>query len=209
MGKPVMQSRSVLGLLVGAALPLRAAYAAPAGDSDPTLTLLRPAPASDIRLTNAAIERFRKRYPTVTVKPQYVNTNPWGEYITQFLNQVGSGQAPDLVMMAIEGVSTLGSRSMVRDIMPYVNGDPEGRALFADIDPKLLGGLKHGDRLAYVPNEWNTTVVYHNTATFEAAGLKPPAPDWNWDDFLTTAKAPTKRDAAGKVTQYGYFIPGG
>ncbi len=204
-----MQRRSVLGLLAGTALPLRGAYAAPAGDSNATLTLLRPASDSDIRLTNAAVERFRKRYPSVTVKPQYVNTNPWGEYITQFLNQVGSGQAPDLVMMATEGVSTLGSRSMVRDIMPYVNGDSEGRALFADIDPKLLDGLKYGDRLAYVPNEWNTTVVYYNTAMFEAAGLKPPAPDWNWDDFLTTAKALTKRDAAGKVSQYGYFIPGG
>ncbi|HEX3347545.1 MAG TPA: sugar ABC transporter substrate-binding protein [Acetobacteraceae bacterium] len=203
-----MHRRSLLALLAGAAVPLRA-YAAPPASTTATLTLFRPASDSDIRLTNAAVERFNKRYPSVTVKAQYVSTNPWGDYITQFLNQVSSSTPPDLVMMATEGVSTLGSRNLVRDVMPYVQADPVGKALFDDIEPALLSGLRYRDKLAYVPNEWNTVVTYYNTAMFSEAGAKPPAPDWTWADFLDAAQKLTKRDASGKVTQYGYFIPGG
>jgi multiple sugar transport system substrate-binding protein len=185
------------------------AYAAPPANIAATLNLFRPASDSDIRLTETALQRFNKRYPSVTVKTQYVGTNPWGDYITQFLNQASSRTPPDLVMMATEGISTLGSRGLMRDVMPYVEADPEGKALFADIEPGLLRGLRYKDTLSYVPNEWNTVSTFYNTKMFQEAGIKPPEPDWTWVDFLSAAQKLTKRDASGKVTQYGYFIPGG
>src|SRR5690349_1611044 len=160
-----MDRRTFVAGLAGSAIPARFAFAVtPAGDVKATLNVFRPASDSDIRLCKTAIERFNARYPNVTVNVQYMNTNPWGEYINQLMNLVGSNQAPDIVMMATEGVSTLASRKLMRDIMPYVSGDPQGRALFEDIEPNLLNGLKYNGQLGYVPNEWNTVLTYYNTA---------------------------------------------
>jgi multiple sugar transport system substrate-binding protein len=205
-----MDRRTFIGAMAGSIVPVRFALAAPPpSDTKATLNVFRPASDSDIRLSNAALERFKARYPSVTVNFQYVNTNPWGEYINQLMNHVGSNQAPDIVMMAIEGISTLGSRNLMRDIAPFIEADPSSKSLFEDIEPNLLNGLRYNGKLNYVPNEWNTVVTYYNTAMFAEEGIPAPAPDWTWADFLAVAKKLTKRDANGQVTRYGYLIPGG
>ena len=200
-------------LLSGSALGLvgfgRLAVAAPAADITATLNVFRPATDTDIQLTDAAIARFRQKFPNVTIKPQYVPTNPWGEYINQLMNSIGGSASPDVVMMATEGVSTLASRDILRDIMPFVEADPSGKQLFEGIEPNLMNGLRYNDVLSYIPNEWNTVVTYYNTQAFEEAGIESPAPDWDWDRFLEIAKALTVTDASGNVTRYGYIIPGG
>jgi multiple sugar transport system substrate-binding protein len=207
-----MDRRHFIGLS-GSALALmglsRAVLAAPAADIKATLNVFRPATDTDIQLTEAAMARFAQKFPNVTVSPQYVPTNPWGEYINQLMNGIGGSSSPDVVMMATEGVSTLGSRKILRDIMPFVDGDPSGKQLFDGIEPNLMNGLKYGDTLSYIPNEWNTVVTYYNTAAFEAAGVAAPPADWDWDKFLEIAKALTITDGAGNVTRYGYMIPGG
>ena len=211
-GDPRMDRRHFIGLS-GSALALmglsRAVLAAPAADIKATLNVFRPATDTDIQLTEAAMARFAQKFPNVTVSPQYVPTNPWGEYINQLMNGIGGSSSPDVVMMATEGVSTLGSRKILRDIMPSVDGDPSGKQLFDGIEPNLMNGLKYGDTLSYIPNEWNTVVTYYNTAAFEAAGVAAPPADWDWDKFLEIAKALTITDGAGNVTRYGYMIPGG
>jgi|JI10StandDraft_1071094.scaffolds.fasta_scaffold14459_7 multiple sugar transport system substrate-binding protein len=183
--------------------------AAPAADITATLNVFRPASDTDIQLTDAAIARFKAKFPNVTVAPQYVPTNPWGEYINQLMNSLGGPSSPDIAMMATEGVSTLGSRNVLRDIMSFVEADPSGQALFDGIEPNLMNGLRYNDTLSYIPNEWNTVVTYYNTKAFEDAGIEPPAADWDWDKFLEIAKALTVTDASGNITRYGYIIPGG
>lgn len=183
--------------------------AAPPADTTATLNVFRSATDTDIKLTEAAIASFKEKYPNVTVVPQYVPANPWGEYINQLMNSLGGNASPDIVMMATEGISTLGARNVMRDIMPFVEADPSGQELFEGIEPNLMNGLRYNDTLSFIPNEWNTVVTYYNTAAFEEAGLEAPAPDWDWDTFLETAKALTVTDASGNVTRYGYMIPGG
>lgn len=191
------------------ALSAGAATAAPSPDTTGSLTVMLPGNDVSIRLTEAAIVRFNARYPNVTVEPQYVSMTQWGEYITQLMNRVSEGAAPDVVGMATEGISTLGARGIVRDIMPFVEADPEGQAILDEIDPNLLSGLMYNDTLSYIPFEWNTVVHFYNTQMFEEAGLDAPADDWDWDDFLEVAKALTVRDDAGGISRFGYIIPGG
>jgi multiple sugar transport system substrate-binding protein len=201
-------SGSALAASAAGLLP-RIAYAKPDPSTKATLNLFRVATDTDIRLTNEAVARFNQKYPGVTVNPQYVSSNPWGEYINQFMNSLGGSSAPDIVEMATEGISTLGSRKVMRDIQPLVDADPEGKALFDGIEPNLLNGLRYGDTLSFVPNEWNTVVNFYNTALLEKAGIPAPESDWDWDKFLEVAKALTVKDSGGNVTQYGYFVPGG
>jgi multiple sugar transport system substrate-binding protein len=196
------------GLGLGALAPGRAHAAPPPGDTRATLNVFRPATDSDISIMNNASQRFARRYPNVEIKVQYVNTNPWGEYINQFMNAVGSRESVDIVTMATEGVSTLVSRNLLRDLAPLIASDPAVSELLSDVEPNLLNALRYNDRLNLLPIEWNTIVIYYNTALFQEAGVPVPTAEWSWADLLATAQRMTKRDASGRTTQYGFVVPG-
>jgi multiple sugar transport system substrate-binding protein len=196
------------GLASLAATPMRA-YAAPPSDIKATLNVFRPATDADISEMKNAIARFKPKYPNVEVRVQFVSTNPWGEYINQFVNALGSGESVDIVSMATEGVATLVSRKLIRDLADILKTDPDAKELLDDVEPNLLNALRYQDTLSLLPTEWNTVLCFYNTDMFQEAGLAPPGPNWTWNDLLETAQKLTKRDASGRVTQYGYFIPGG
>jgi multiple sugar transport system substrate-binding protein len=48
-------------------------------------------------------------------------------------------------------------------------------------------------------------VIYYNKSLFDEAGISYPKDDWNWDDFLKAAQKLTKRDATGRMIQYGFL----
>jgi multiple sugar transport system substrate-binding protein len=195
--------------LAGLAVSGGAAYAAVPADIKATLKLFRPATDADISEVNHAIARFKTRFPNVEIKVQYVSPNPWGEYINQFMNAMSSGESPDVLNIATEGVATLVGRNILHDLSDILATDPDAKELLADVEPNLLNALRYNGKLDLLPTEWNTAVVFYNTDMFAEAGLAPPAANWTWDDLLATAQKLTKRDAAGNVTQFGYVIPGG
>jgi multiple sugar transport system substrate-binding protein len=58
-----------------------------------------------------------------------------------------------------------------------------------------------------IPQNISSLVVYYNADLFDAAGVPYPADDWNWDDFVATAKALTRDlDGDGTIDQYGLGI---
>jgi multiple sugar transport system substrate-binding protein len=195
--------------LGGLALHRPPVHAAVPADMKATLNVFRPSSDADIALMNHTKARFKARFPNVEVKTQFVNTNPWGEYINQFMNAVSSGEPVDVVSMATEGVATLVSHKLVRDLSDQLAHDPASKELLDDVEPNLLNALKFRGNLSFLPTEWNTVLVVYNTDMFKEAGLEPPKPGWTWQDLLATAKRLTKRDASGQITQYGYVVPGG
>lgn len=198
---------SSAGLLAGAAAS--SAQAAVDPNITATLKIFRPASDSDIRLTNAAMARFKTKFPNVTATPQYVSSNPWGEYINQMMNSLGGSTTLDVVMMATEGVSTLGSRKVLRDIMPFVKADAAAQAIVDGTEANIVNALRYGGTLSYLPAEWNTVVTFYNTAMFQEAGIAAPDANWDWAKFLEIAKALSVKDSSGNITRYSYFIPGG
>ena len=203
-----MKRSDLLACLFALCLACRAVAAPPPASTVATLNVFRWSSDADIVLINHAIQRFNQRYPHVTVKVQYGNPVPWGAYINQFVNMVDAGQAPDVVNMPIEGISTLVGKNMMRDLQPMIDNDPHARELVQGTDPHLIDGLRFKGKLCFFPNDWNNIVIYYNTDMFKAAGLQPPAQDWTWKDFLDDAEKLTRRDSSGHVTQYGYFVPG-
>ena len=205
-----MKRRCFTAGLASMAMPARTTLAAvPQADTKATLNVFRPASDADIQEMNHAIARFKQRYPLVDIKVQYVATNPWSEYINQFMNALGSGESVDIVTMPTEGVSTLVSRNLVRDLSEFLDSDPGAKELLADVEPNLLNALRYKGTLSLFPTEWNTVVTYYNIEMFQDAGLPAPSASWTWHDLLDMAQKLTKRDASGRTTQYGYFIPGG
>ena len=196
--------------VAGALLLAQAVGAQPAPDTTATLTIFQWINPQIIESTDRAIERFKERYPNVTVETQFVPQPSWGEYNSAMLNQIASGGTPDIFASAIEGFSEIASKGILRDLTDVIANDPDAQAVLGDIDANLLEGMKTrpSGELNFFPTEWNNIVMFYNKDMFDAAGLAYPADDWNWDDFRATAQALTIKDDNGNVSQYGYFVPG-
>lgn len=186
------------------------AIAQPAADTTATLKVFQWINPQIIASTEKAIERFKVKYPNVTVETQFVPQPTWGEYNNSFLNQVATGDVPDVFAAAIEGFAEVGSKGVLVNLEEITSKDPAAATVLADIEPNLLDGMrtKPSGELNFFPTEWNNIVMYYNKDMFDAAGVSYPAADWTWADFLETAKKLTVKDAAGNTTQYGYVVPG-
>jgi multiple sugar transport system substrate-binding protein len=180
-------------------------YTAPAGSTTGTLTISNWGDPKDQAVYKAAGDRFKARYPNVTVSDNFTPITTWSEYINKVVSQVAAGSAPDIINVAIEGIRLGLDKQLFRPLDDYVKNDPAGAGLTADVDKPLLDGLSHEGKLYFLPNTWNAMLIYYNTKMFQAAGLERPADDWTWDDFLETATKLTKGSGGSKV--YGFAIP--
>jgi sn-glycerol 3-phosphate transport system substrate-binding protein len=58
-----------------------------------------------------------------------------------------------------------------------------------------------------IPFQRSTIVQYWNKDAFKAAGLDPEKAPKTWDEMVSFGKKLTKKDASGRVTQWGVEIP--
>ena len=150
-------------------------------------------------------ERFRAKYPNVTVNDNFVPITTWTDYVNKVTADVAAGNAPDIINIAIEGVRLGIDKNLFTPLDDLAAADPEAQALLADTDPRLLDGLSLDGSLYLLPNTWNTMLMYYNTALFEEAGIERPPDDWTWDDFLAIAEQLTTGE--GEDKQWGYVHP--
>lgn len=200
--------RTVIVLLLAFGISASVFAAAPSKDIKATIKVFRWGSDADIGQVEAATARFKKRFPNVEVVIQYGNSNPWADYINQFMNIVASGDAPDICTMPIEGVATVASRVPLVDLEELLTGNAEAQKMLADVEPNILNGLRWNGKLHFFPTEWNNVIIYYNVDMFNEAGVPLPSSDWTWADFLDAATKLTKRDASGHATRYGLFLSG-
>ena len=186
------------------------ALAQPAADTTATLKVFQWVNPQIIASTEKAVERFKLKYPNVTVETQFIPFQTWGEYNNSFLNQVATGDVPDVFGAAIEGFAEIASKDLLINLDGITADDPAASTVLEDIDQNLLNGMRTrpSGELNFFPTEWNNIVMYYNKDMFDAAGVPYPAADWTWADFREIAKKLTVKDATGNVTQYGYVVPG-
>lgn len=109
----------------------------PADSSEPIeLTVLNWGSDIDVKINQDAYARLNEKFPNVTVKDNFVTgTATWSEYITKLLTMIGSGNSPDMVMMAIEGVRQLIDNDVVMPLDDRIEGDEDMQAVLDDISP--------------------------------------------------------------------------
>jgi multiple sugar transport system substrate-binding protein len=207
-----VKSTGAAGLLVAAGGSLRPTAGAaralepPPADTKATLTTFNYGDAAYQKIYADAIDRFKQRYPNVTVKDNYTEFNLWSEYANKLTTQVAGGQVPDLIHVAIEGTRLVVSKGLMEPLDDYIAGDAEMQALLAnEMAQPLKDAFTVDGKLYEIPVEWNNMVIFYNTKLFAEAGLQPPVAEWTWDDFLNAAKALTKGSGGDKV--YGFGIP--
>ena len=73
--------------------------------------------------------------------------------------------------------------------------------------PAFMENSQTGGKTWGIPFQRSTIVLYYNKELFKEAGLDPNKPPANWKEMAEYAQKLTKRDASGKVTQWGVQIP--
>ncbi len=180
-------------------------YTPPDKNATGTLTISNWGDPGDDQVYASAKKRFQAAFPNVQVTDNFVPITTWTDYINKLVADVAAGNAPDVINIAIEGMALGVSKQLFTPLDDYVARDATAKDILDNTGERLLDGLTFEDKLYFLPNTWNTMLIYYNTKLFSDAGVAPPTDDWTWDTFLDTAKKLTKGSGGSK--QYGFSLP--
>ncbi len=152
------------------------------------------------------IDAFNVKFPQIKITVDLAGPDPTQKLLTE----VAGGAPPDIMMAWELDYSGLAIRNVYADLGTFIAKDADYKAnVVPDIVPVLLDMFTWAGKLYVLPEQFAGVVLYYNKKLFDAAGVAYPPSDWkdtswNYDKFLATATALTKKDADGKVVQYGF-----
>jgi len=152
------------------------------------------------KIVQSAIDDFKKAHPDVEVVLQRA---PYGDYITKILTDFSANQAPDVMAINAEQMSSFTTRGLFVDLKPYVEKDPTIK--LTDFYPEAIDHYTVNGMLTAIPRDIApVAVIYYNKKKFDEAGLPYPKNDWTYEEFVATAQKLTKKGAGRKITQWGF-----
>lgn len=188
-------------------------FACAPNSSVPTVTPTAPALAGKIRFAywedpstaefyKALVENFQKQNPNIQVEAV---TAPTGDYMNKLAVMTGGGDVADVFLSGFGFPYTYQAvqAGQFADLTVRSNAELKGKLLETAVTPWTIGGKVVG-----IPIVIETTgMLCFNKKAFDEAGVAYPTNRWTPDDFRAAAKKLVKRDASGKVTQWG-ALPG-
>ena len=102
-----------------------------------------------------------------------------------------------------EQMIAFASRGVFTDLKPFV--DKDSSVKLTDFYPEAIDHYTVDGVLTALPRDIAPiAVIYYNKKKFDEAGVPYPKDDWDMDDLLATAQKLTRKDATGKITQFGF-----
>jgi len=147
---------------------------------------------------------FEKENPGVKIKPIYSGT--YQDTITKALTAVKGGEPPVTSILLSTDMFTLIDEDAIVPFDELIK-TPEDQAWLKSFYPAFMENSQTGGKTWGIPFQRSTIVLYYNKDAFKEAGLDPNRPPANWKEMQEYATKLTKRDASGRVTQWGVQIP--
>ena len=147
---------------------------------------------------------FEKDNPGIKLRPIYAGT--YQDTITKALTAVKGGEPPVTSVLLSTDMYTLIDEEAIVPFDDLIKTD-EDRAWLKSFYPAFMENSQTGGKTWGIPFQRSTIVLYYNKEAFKDAGLDPNRPPATWQEMADYAKKLTKRDASGKVTQWGVQIP--
>jgi len=147
---------------------------------------------------------FNKAHPQYRITPVYAGT--YQETIVKALTAHKSGKPPASSVLLSTDMFTLIDEDAIAPIDDFVKTDAD-RAWLKGFYPAFMANSQAGGKTWGVPFQRSTVVMYYNKEAFKEAGLDPNKAPQNWKELKEAAHRLTKKDASGKVVQYGIQIP--
>ena len=147
---------------------------------------------------------FEKDNPGIKVHPIYSGT--YQDSITKALTAVKSNDAPAMSVLLSTDMYTLIDEDAIVPWDPLIK-TAEDKAWLQGFYPAFMENSQTGGKTWGIPFQRSTIVLYYNKEMFKEAGLDPNHPPATWKEMAEYAQKLTKRDASGKVSQWGVQIP--
>ncbi|MEO8346730.1 MAG: ABC transporter substrate-binding protein [Betaproteobacteria bacterium] len=147
---------------------------------------------------------FEKENPGIKLKPIY--SGSYQDSITKALTAVKSGEPPVTSILLSTDMFTLIDEGAIQPFDDLIK-TPEDKAWLKSFYPAFMENSQTGGKTWGIPFQRSTIVLYYNKEMFKEAGLDPNRPPSTWKEMTEYAQKLTKRDASGKVTQWGVQIP--
>ncbi|WP_261717323.1 extracellular solute-binding protein [Streptomyces sp. FZ201] len=150
-----------------------------------TIDCMPPAAkAAELKEWKEDVKEFNKTYPNVTIEGR---STP-GQCLEppRFTAMLKAKSQPDVFYTYFTDLPQVLDHDGAEDMTAYVN-DKTVPAL-KDIDPNVLGTLKHDGKLYGLPTSNYTMGLLINRKLFKQAGLDPDAPPRTWAEVRTAAK---------------------
>ena len=171
--------------------------AASAKAASVTITYLTHWPPQQVELLNKYIAKFEQANPGIQVQVRAV---PFGSLLSTLRAQAGSPSGP-----TITGIYDLWLPELVKDGIAAKAPTAQAQDIENNWPANLVSGAVTVDGSVYgYPNEIDLYMLNYNKKLFADAGLS--GPPTTWQELVTDAKALTKRDSSGKITQQGFGL---
>lgn len=157
--------------------------------------------ATEATLERQVIKTFMARYPNVSIN---FSTAPWTPYWTRMQTAAASGQMPDVFWMSVALAADFGKQGSVMDLSGFVK-NLDINNYFSSVFSALQWPPNSGHMWAF-PFRYVASVLYYNKDMFDAAKIPYPDGTWTYAKMRDVAKALTKTDKSGAVTQWGYNV---
>lgn len=129
---------------------------------------------------------------------------PWTAYLDKLLTSTAGGAGPDVAWIANSHLISLVDKGMLLPLDDLIDKDPDLKK--SDFWRKVIEFFTVDGELYCLPNDIApVAVIYYNKELFDKAGIPYPRDDWDWDDFLLTAKRLTLKNDEGDITQHGFL----
>ena len=146
-----------------------------------------------VKAMETLIENFQEANPDITVKMTHF---PYADYRTKVAAAIPAGEGPDLVQLFYGWLNDYVAAELIQplpaDVFPASQID-------AEFFP-MVQAMKDGDAYWALPTAVRSLALFYNERLLEEAGVEPPT---TLDEMIAAAKAMTKRDGAGNLTQVG------
>ena len=175
------------------------------GAGEDALTFFFQANPDEADARMRIIEEFGRRHPDIRVRTVLSGPDP----MQQMSTFCAGGRCPDVLMAWELTYAGLAERGVLLDLNTVLARD---QAFAADLKADSIASLYdtftfNGGQYAF-PEQWSGNFLFYNKRLFANAGLRPPPArweqPWSFAEFLETARALTKRERSGRVTQWGF-----
>jgi multiple sugar transport system substrate-binding protein len=149
------------------------------------------------------VDSFQQKNPDSKI--ELIQIPGQSDYRKRLAADIAAGNPADVVLINYRRYAAFANAGALEPLGAYM----EKSKLIKESDfyPEAINPYKWKSQLMCIPQNISSLMIYYNKDIFDQAGVSYPAPDWTWDDFLSTAQALTKDlDKDGTTDQFGIGI---
>lgn len=203
--KPAMEtkSRTIAGALGLLTALLLLGSCGPGATSLTTVAFMVFGDPAERQAYIELVAAFEDEHPDIEIELRHIPSPT--EYRTRLATEFAAGSPPDVSLMNYRRYASFAGNDLLEPLGPYM----EASQVIStdDFYEVTIDSFMWQGELMCVPQNISSLVVYYNQDLFEAGDVPLPANDWNWDDFVQTARALTRDlDGDGSIDQYGLGV---